>query len=385
MRERAFKLLFVTHNYPPMTGGISSYAWELTRGLGELGIDVCVLTNAPPYTKSIENVHIVNFHESPFLGKVRRIKLILPLQRMLKTWQPDLVFLASLHPYGLFVREIAHLHQVPYVVGTHGLDSWRIVQPGRISRFERWAGKKALEGAAAVFSVSRFIAAQVASISANIKALHIIPNGVDCTLFKPGPSERDYWSIKTGVDLNDRFVICSVAALHPYKGHEQVFQALASLILRKPELIYLIAGAGPELAKLQKMVNELKLDEHVRFLGSQDMTIIPNLLRSSDLFILNCLPIPGEGFGIAFLEANACGLPVIAGNSGGVPDTVKDGETGMLINPLDPAAIADCIERLMEDANLRRHLTENGLRWAQEHDWSRIAQRYGEIIEKLIV
>ena len=91
-----------------------------------------------------------------------------------------------------------------------------------------------------------------------------------------------------------------------------------------------------------------------------------------------------EGFVIFFLEANACGLPVIAGNTGGVPEAVKHGETGLLVDPENPAEIAAAIERLITDDDLRRRMGENGRQWAEEHDWSNIVPRYIEVLEKVI-
>jgi phosphatidylinositol alpha-1,6-mannosyltransferase len=168
-----------------------------------------------------------------------------------------------------------------------------------------------------------------------------------------------------------------------------VIKALQSLKDEYPQIAYLIVGDGPERTNLEKEVQLRKLNDQVHFLGLFPYEDVLEIYQQADLFILTSRMIVDEkitgieGFGIVFLEANACGLPVIGSRVGGIPDAVKDGETGLLVDPENPAEIAAAIKTLMLDENLRKKLGQNGIQWAREHDWSKIVPRYVKILEEV--
>ncbi|TKJ39996.1 hypothetical protein CEE37_09680 [candidate division LCP-89 bacterium B3_LCP] len=378
------RLLFVTHNFPPVQGGISVFSQELCRNFMCHGTDVKVLTNRSDPTPRSSEFDVIYSREYTLLGKLRRVAIKKPLAKILLEWKPDVIFLASVHPYGIFVENAARKHGIPYVVGSHGSDINRLVDSNGKNKLGRWIGRKTLEGSQAIFSVSGYIAEQVKRVAPSAIPPTIVPNGVDVNLFSMGVSDLEKWSKRAGIELRDKFVICSVSSLYSHKGHANVIRAFAQLTKRVSNLVYLIAGSGPEENKLKSLVKMHHVSEQVAFLGHLEHSDVPDLLRVSDLFILNCRSKPGEGFGIVFLEANACGLPVIAGNTGGVPDAVKDGETGFLVDPEDPAAIASAIEKLYADEALRRKLGKRGRIWAEEHDWSKIVPRYLDVMRDCI-
>jgi len=376
------RLLFVTHNFPPIPGGISTYSLELCRGLAGRGLEVRVLTPAPPLDPPPADFEVITVREEAGRGKLRRLALAGPLRHSLAAWRPDLVFLASLHPYGAFVRTLCGWYGLPYAVGAHGSEIWRLGAYG-ISPGEKWLGRLTLRGAARVIAVSRFLAGRVGELAGPLRDSLVIPNGVDCSRFIPDPSGKAQGSARWEVELRDRFVLLSVSSLYGHKGHEGVLQALADLGDSADDVLYLIAGSGPQEAALKARNRELGLESRVRFLGAVPPAAVPQLLNAADAFVLNCRREPGEGFGIAFLEASACGLPVIAGHSGGVAEAVKDGETGLLVNPDDPADLAAALLRLKRDPALRRRLGQAGRAWAEEHDWSRLVPRYHAALEEI--
>ncbi len=378
------KVLFITHNFPSQSGGIAIYSQEICRGLAAAGFEVRVLTPGLETEASSDSFEVIRFHESSFFGKMRRLAICKPLMQELKRNRPDLIFLASLHPYGLFVQFLAERFGIPYVVGTHGSDVWRLIRGSSGRNFYVWQGRRTLKRAARVFSVSRYIAGLAMELAPGIRDPVVIPNGVDITLFQPGVRTRSYWSSKSGIELENRFVICTIAALTRSKNHATALQAVASLIRRGKKVAYLIAGAGPLEMELRALVQRLDVQPYVAFLGNVDHPAVASLLRSCDLFVLPSSRLQGEGFGIVFLEAGVCGVPAIGGNTGGIPEVIQDGETGFLVNPEDSEEISQRIEKLIEDEELRRTMSSKARAWAETHTWETTIRRYIQSLEEIL-
>ena len=142
---------------------------------------------------------------------------------------------------------------------------------------------------------------------------------------------------------------------------------------------YLIVGTGPEAQSLRKLADGCGVAELVEFLGQVDDQELAALYRAGDLFIMPSRDLYGqpiEGLGLVYLEANLCGLPVIASNTGGIPDAVVHGETGLLVNPEDPGDIAAAIVRLLSDKDLAARLGAAGhARVLREFTWEHVAER----------
>ena len=163
---------------------------------------------------------------------------------------------------------------------------------------------------------------------------------------------------------NVRRKIITVARLVRSKGHDTVLKALPKVIERFPDTKYFIIGEGPEAEKLKEVVREFELSQYVIFTGQVDEAELISHYRTCDLFILTSREIEAtgevEGFGIVFLEASACGKPVIGARSGGIQEAIIDKVTGMLVDPLDIYGTSEAIIKLFSDDELRRRLGENG-------------------------
>jgi phosphatidylinositol alpha-1,6-mannosyltransferase len=163
-------------------------------------------------------------------------------------------------------------------------------------------------------------------------------------------------------------VLLSVGRLVRRKGFAQVLESVADLRRAFPDVRYVIIGDGPEREALQSRVSALGLDRHVVMLGRADDATKWAAYKVCDLFVMPCGELGGadwEGFGIVFAEAARVGRPVVAGRSGGVGDAVRDGETGVLIDPDDPAALRDALTQLLADDGARARMGDAALRMAE--------------------
>lgn len=211
--------------------------------------------------------------------------------------RPEIVFCGHLYMASL-AAVIARLSGARLIVQTHGIEAWPTP-----SRAVRWA----TEHADPVTAVSRYTRAQVLSWAAlDPERVVVLPNTVSGR-FTPG----DRAVARQRFDLGDQRVLLTVgrlAASERYKGHDRVIEALPSIIAAGHDVLYLVAGEGDDRVRLESLACAAGLGERVRFLGSVAGSDLPDLYRAADVFVM---PSTGEGFGIAFLEAMACGTPAV--------------------------------------------------------------------------
>jgi phosphatidylinositol alpha-1,6-mannosyltransferase len=176
-----------------------------------------------------------------------------------------------------------------------------------------------------------------------------------------------------------------------YKGHDTTIRALPLVRAKVPNARYVIAGGGPLRDYLARVAESAGVADHVEFLGDVSDADLPGLYRSADVLVTlsreSATAGGAEGFGIVCLEAAACGIPVVAGRSGGLPDAVEDGVTGFLVDPSDIGAAADTIVSLLTDSTRARAMGEAGrARVLERFTWDRMAREarrmFGEVAER---
>ena len=162
-----------------------------------------------------------------------------------------------------------------------------------------------------------------------------------------------------------------------HKGIDTLIKALPAVRAAVPGARYAVAGVGTARSHFERLVASCGVGDAVRFLGFVPDDELPALYNAVDLYVgvSRRFDLMAEGFGIALVEASASGLPVVGGRSGGVPDAVRDGETGLLVDPDDPGAVAHAITRLLGDAELRRRMGAAGRRAVETYyNWDRVAR-----------
>lgn len=232
----------------------------------------------------------------------------------------------------------------------------------------------------AVQAISHFLADWAVRMGARVVP-EVVPNGVTIDRFTVSFEEGERERLRESLGYTkDDVILITTSRLTLKNGIDDVVRALPLL----PERVkFLVIGEGEDQEKLVKLIKENALEKRVQLLGKRDHAELPKLLAASDLFIRASL---SEGLGISFLEAMAVGLPVIATPVGGIPDFLKDGETGVFCQPRDPASIVVAIQRLLDDAELVRKLHERGPALIrQDYDWDKLAQRIGLILRSLRV
>ena len=206
----------------------------------------------------------------------------------------------------------------------------------------------------AVVAISAGVCAALLAAAVPETRIRLIPSGVDTARFTPNPTARMQVRRAYGLEAHDILVL-SIGVLAERKGHQTLLQAAYRLKAQGMRLRYLVCGEGPLRAALQAEVQTLGLEVDVRFAGF--CAEIPDYLAAADLFVH--VPL-WEGLGVAVIEAQAAGLPVVASRLGGIPDLINDSATGLLVPPQDPVALAAALTRLVHDPPWARMLGQAG-------------------------
>jgi phosphatidylinositol alpha-1,6-mannosyltransferase len=329
--------LLVTNDFPPKVGGIQSYLYELWRRLPLH--ETTVFTT--PYAgdrdwDAQQHFRVVRAKQKVLLPSRKLARDVDALANEIKA---DVIFLDPMLPLGLIGP---WLHAAPYVVVLHGAE---ITVPRKLPVLHQ-LGARVLDGAAAVVAAGGYPAEQGQAIASRPLQGVVIPPGVDAARFHPLPDdERKAVRTRFGLDPARPFVL-GVSRLVPRKGFDMVIDAVRAI----PDAQLVIAGAGRDHDRL---VRRAAGDPDVHFLGRIDDDVLPSLYAAADVFAMCCrerwLGLEAEGFGIVFTEAAACGVPSVAGRSGGSHEAVVDGETGFVVAPKDTAALRRAIAELCHD------------------------------------
>lgn len=356
------KVLVLTPDFPPSFGGIQRLIHGLVRHWERVQPFVVTLgTEASKEFDTVQPFAVRRVLEPRTAGHRSAVALLnLASLRHAIRFRPDVV-LSGHVVTGLAAWLSKRLLAVPYVLYLHGREG--VIRP-RLSAF-------AIRYASAVVAVSEYTADIAYAHGARPEQVHRIPPGVDLPQ-----------------DINDfpsgRPTIVTVARLaQRYKGHDVLIRALPLVRSRVPDVRLMIVGDGPLRATYESLARALDVEERIQFLGALDDEARDRVLEEAQVFAMpSRLPLDGggEGFGIAYLEASARGLPIVAGNVAGALDAVADGETGLLVDPCDHVAVADALSELLADPERARALGRAGRKRAKQFAWPRVARRVEDIL-----
>jgi phosphatidylinositol alpha-1,6-mannosyltransferase len=359
--------LLVTNDFPPKVGGIQSYLWELWRRLPP--DRVVVATTPYAGDRAFDARQPFRIVRLPDRVLLPRPALTRRVRALAEEVGAGLVMLDPALPVGLVGPRIGR----PYGVVLHGAE---VTVPGRVPGTRRLLAR-VLRGAAHVVAAGGYPAEEARRAAGRGLPLTAVPPGVDLRRFRPlNPAERAAARSGAGLPADGRLVL-GLSRLVPRKGFDVLVQAAALLSPGRPDLVVAIAGAGRDRSRLERLAR--RTGAPVRFLGKVADDRLGPVMGAADVFVVPCRSrwagLEQEGFGMVFLEAAACGVPQVAGSSGGAAEAVADRETGAVVrDPADPAAVAAAVAPLLDDAALRRAQGEAARRRAENgYDWEVLA------------
>ncbi len=296
-----------------------------------------------------------------------RMRLLLLLRKVFKAEDIGAVCIGELLASGWLIDVLHWMSPVRTAIYVHGEE----ITTEDPYDADRARAKRALRKADRIIVVSRFTQNALLDLlgpDATGK-ITLVENGVSGDRFFPRAKRAD---LVEQYQLADRFVFVSVCRLLEKKGIDHAIQAFARVARRHPECRYLVVGAGPYEARLREIALQEDMADRVIFAGDVPDEDLAEHYCLGDAFVMPNRRLPNgdtEGFGLVFLEANACGIPVIAGSDGGSRDAVKDGVNGLVVDGSSVDRIADAMMKLREDPVLRETLRTRSLEVAAAADW----------------
>ena len=351
--------LLVTNDFPPKIGGIQSYLWELWRRLPPDRFSV--LTTPWEGSEAFDAAQPFRIVRAP-----ERVLLPTPglagrVRALAAQTGAGLVVLDPALPVGLVGPGLG----LPYAVIVHGAE---IALPGRLPAGRQLLGR-VLSRAALVVAGGNYPAAEARAAAGHDLPMVLVPPGVDTGRFRPlDLPARQAVRARLGIPADARLVL-AVSRLVPRKGIDSLLAAATLLAPERPDLVVAVVGGGRDRGRLERLATAGGAD--VRFLGKIPDDDLPGVLATADVFAVPCRRRWGgleqEGFGIVFLEAAACGVPQVAGDSGGAAEAVESGRTGFVVGePDDPGAVAAALARLLDDDDLRHRQGREARRRVEE-------------------
>ena len=361
-------LLLVSELYPPAIGGSAVLFGEIYPRLSDI-----------PVTVLSEGVGMTDYG----IRNPRSLRHYLRLAMKLRSSkrQVAMIHCGRALPEGVAAWLSRRAGGPRYACWAHGED----ISTALLSRELTLLMRTVYRGAEVVFANSENTRRMLRELGIADDRLELVYPGVDTQRFRP---DIDASAIRQRIAPRGEMVLLSVGRFQSRKGHDLVIKAVGKLMgqPRRP-FRYVIVGDGQERARLEALVDECGVRDHVMFIGEVPAGLLPHYFAACDIFVLpnRIEQNDVEGFGIVYLEAAASGKPAIGGRSGGVPEAVADGVTGLLVEGTDVDELAATLARLMDSDALRRSLGEAGrARAVRDFGWEAAARRVSTIHRRLV-
>lgn len=371
------RVTVVTNDFPPRIGGINDYVAQLVRRLpaGSATVFASTYPGAAAFDRTFPQpvIRIATEMMLPAPG-VRR-----QLHDVLRGDRPDVVLFGALWPLGHMGPAVSRKLSIPYGGFSHGLELTGALVPGLL----RHIGSRA----SMLTAVSEWARRKLEPAFGWTGRMQLLPSGIDTGAFHPHVSDS---AVRERYGLGDAPVVCCVSRLVARKGQDMLIRALPRLALAAPDARLMIVGSGPYDATLRALARSTGVEGRVIFTGAVPYAELPAHFRTGDVFAMPCRARLGgldiEALGAVFLQGAAVGRPVLAGRSGGAPEAVKDGVTGLVVDPESPAAIADALAGLLTDRALAQRMGAAGAQWVHtEWSWDAMTSRLQRLLRELPV
>lgn len=303
--------------------------------------------------------------------------------------RPEFVWCGNLKPAAYPARWVRRRSAVGYGVLLYGTDLLLLQRQVQRSAAKRRTARALMASASALVAISQWTRSRCLAVLDQLGVrgpemeVRVLPLGTDPDYFRPDIATA---AVRNRYGLESRRWLLTVARLARHKGVDTGLRVLAQLRARYPDLGYIVAGSGGDLGRLTEMAGNLGVADRVRFLGEVPDRDLPALYNCAEIYLGLSRVMEGnaEGFGLSLVEAGACGIPVVAGRSGGIPDAVREGETGLLVDPERAAEACEAVRGLLDHPEQARRLGQAG-RHAVEtyYNWNRVAADLASIGHEL--
>lgn len=391
------KVLVVSHNFPLSRNEVSySFVFDEAFRLASRGVEVDVVRGVYDADLAVDALRIhnlakINLSAIPFgLRRLRNFPIssfLHPLEsfyylnygqtvaEVVKAKKIDIIHAHFACPGGFVAGLAKRSVKKPLVVTLHGFD---ILTEPSINYGDRLQKDYDDKVRTVLSSADKVLVASKAVYDEALKAgcirdnLTYVANGVDLNRFNP---ELDGESIRDKLGIKNRPIVFTLRAFVPKNGVEYLIKSAPEVLNVFPDAVFIIGGDGLLRPSLESLVNTLGLSQNVIFAGRIPYIDLPYFYSACDVFVI---PSIVEAFGLVTVEAMACGKPVIGTNVGGIPDTIKNGINGYLVNPKDPKSLAEKIVFLLESPSLAKRMGKKGRRIAEEN--FDVEKRIGKIL-----
>ena len=363
-------VLVVTNDFPPRVGGVNGYVAELMRRFPP--VDVTVFAPDWPAAADFDATYPQRVIRWPGRGLYPTAPVRDRVEELVRDTKADVILFGAAAPLALMGRTIQKRTGVPYATFTHGVEVWAGQVPvtrGLLGSITR--------GAVLTMAVSEWAIQQLRQVVGPVPGIELLPPGVDRTRFHPGVPDAE---VRERHVLDDDPVILCVARLTLRKGQDKVIRAMPWILREVPEARFLVVGDGPDRERLENLAYRKKVADRVVFAGEVPFDVLPQYFRAGDVFAMPCrtrkLGLEVEAFGLALIEASAVGRPVVAGDSGGAPEAVLHGETGLVVDGSEVDEVAEAILELLGDPDKAAKLGARGAdRVHRDFTWEALSSR----------
>ena len=383
--------LLLSYDFPPMGGGIARMMGELVSRYP--GNSLTVSTGAHPGAREADSQ--IGASIDRIAVPSRRLRTVQGLAAwtfrahvLTRSVNPRFVWCGNLKPAAYPARWIHARTGVPYGIMLYGTELLLLRVRMRDSWMKRRVARALFGPAAVLLTISRFTRDLASETLAELGFsdgqidIRTVPLGTDPDRFRPG---IDTMAIRHRYGLNGGRWLLTVARIAAHKGIDTALLVLDVLRHEFPDLKYAVVGSGVKLGEYEALARRLGVGNRVRFLTSVPDADLPGLYNCAELYLGVSRPVELmiEGFGISLSEAAACGIPVIGGRNGGIPDAVREGETGLLVDATSTAEVTEAVRLLLKDRELAQRLGQAGRAAVESFfNWNRVTRDVFRIAEE---
>jgi L-malate glycosyltransferase len=337
----------------------------LMSGLIEVGVDVILA--APADGMLYARVAPLAIERVPWRGTATPAS-VMNLRRTIARLRPDVVHSHASRAHGAVSAARLGLRPRPWHVVSRRVDFPVAVNPASAWKYRR--------GADAYIAISDGVRTVLIAGGVPASSVHLAPSGIDLEKFA---GRRDRRDVRREFGLDDATpVIGNIAALAPHKAQDDLLRAAALVFATHPDARLVVVGEGALRGELESLAGRLGIVDRVVFTGFRDDAL--DLLGMFDCFVMSSRL---EGLGTSIMDAQAAGIPVVATRTGGIPEIVKDGATGLLVSPDDPPSLAAAISRMLSDVGLRERCVQNAKTRSAGYDYHRTVYKTLDVYRRL--